>query len=1705
MPDQKQKLVQVADLGVIKFPGSMPDDQVAAAIKKFRSEPTQKEQRAQTHQGTPSLVAPQHPDKQVESTVDAMKAWPTELQTKLKNYTGARPSLPSPQFPNEGNEGTYGMFGGDAKNPQPFLIPYSRVQDALKNGYIWFHNDESSRYRNDAAAAKPTGLKNTIGYVQKSIEPKPGGDPSLNLIRAIDKAVFVGAPAFVVSLAKAAYSDATGKTQGELLNQLDPGQIPKGLYDQYQEDVKTDPRMAQTNLVGNLIGMYAAGKLGDVATEKIKSAPIPQESMPSRVNTRVLASNPAGEVRMGKEGLPAIWLSPKSWEAYMRAAHPEEAAPHTIGGENVAMNPQFERLWKEPGASTYENWHHVQELLQKAHEQSQRGSSVIAQKSGRGISSAVQVLREESIHSWQRALSQNRAMNAYLTPTAFNALSTAIPKAMTDHLANVGYGDSSSAIRVSEASARMIAGDLQGVTPAEAVQFLSKYFDAVVQQHGPEALNSLEHARGISTHLLELINDEHQLSKRGPTEGALRSVPDRRTGGAPESDRAAASQVAAPTPGTAPTGQVVLQPAFTREAIEGLKQKIEARSPDRRTDTATRKRISEMNPQEMARLLLFSEKTGLPNSRSFFEAQHESPSAAVARSDADGLKAFNDRFGYAAGDTLLKAKADALHQVGLDAYHDKGDEFMYRGDSPDDLRQKLERAREILRNTVFDVTMSDGKKIQLKGVDFSYGVGTDLDEAERGQHEHKSSREASGERKRGELRGITEVQGSNPEHPGGEGIDNTFHRDDDNPWYLKSSKVASDKMKGPMPADDLHKMLVSNGVKPDEMKWTGLDEFLREKGKDKVTPEELKSYLAANNLQLKEVTLAGPSTRRKYLEDNSYILGTQEQAELARLRREEGDERPRYGRYTLPGGNNYREMLITLPSPNAKTAAAREAFVKKHMDWVDEMQTTEAKISQLRRQMDGPFRRPEMDREMAKLLVQHSKLSHDLENLRETNRQPEFKSAHWDQSNVLGHVRFNDRTGPNGEKILHLEELQSDWHQKGRLNGYQGSADHTAEIARLKKEHGEAITEADDAQADETNLRWRLNQLLSTQVPENAPEVSVAENKLLKAEERRKAAQIAETGAQSALYDLAAKQKNLIPDAPFKKTWPELLLKRMMHYAAENGYAGISWTPGEDQAARYDLSTQVHRIVVIPQEDGNRGVRIHPIDGDSIKLMVDKSGTVKSAFTSAAQFDGKNIADVVGKEIAEKIMSAHEETNLHGVDLKIGGEGMKGFYDKMLPEMADKIGKQFGAKVGNTDIRTSHGKYHNFEGPNWHISKLSDLYRKSEGTTWLGSLGAVIDDMDRGRSFEQAMSANASEQLAEKLGGTMVKAAKAKKVPYLPITDSMRESLEREGQPIFHRDSESSEVPHADVEYWSRQADGREFKTEKEARDWLFERLEYGDKQPYVKDMGWFHGPEKNRAKADSIPLYRENRKFRIGNKPPVSKERIGAAQPDGKTPAVDWYAHDLQDSGKVSEDSFLRDYNEGKKALVYRAYVDPDEMPNPVLAEQEDAEDSDDEAGYDWDYLRMSGDRRSVPPMKIRVTPKGKVEILDGNHRLKLWQDRGYSSYPAWVIDQRKGIKISDDDDDAYHRVSKLSEKEHHELDDLEAKRWSKTITPEQQARYFDLSDRDGAAKYGIVLTPALKKQLDDFRKSLPMGAAMLSALKAEAARRNPDNQPEN
>jgi GGDEF domain-containing protein len=157
---------------------------------------------------------------------------------------------------------------------------------------------------------------------------------------------------------------------------------------------------------------------------------------------------------------------------------------------------------------------------------------------------------------------------------------------------------------------------------------------------------------------------------------------------------------------------------------------------ERRIDHAKRKRVSEMSPEEMRHALLISEKTGLPNRRAFDEGP---TSAFVAMCDVDGLKELNDKHGYEAGDILIRRIAETLSGAKLDAYHDKGDEFLIKGDSFHELSERLSQADMMMRSP-FAVQSVDDRIALVDGARFSFGIGTNLREAEKSLRHQKELR-----------------------------------------------------------------------------------------------------------------------------------------------------------------------------------------------------------------------------------------------------------------------------------------------------------------------------------------------------------------------------------------------------------------------------------------------------------------------------------------------------------------------------------------------------------------------------------------------------------------------------------------------------------------------------------------------------------------------------------------------------------------------------------------------------------------------------------------------------------------------------------------------------------------------------------------------------------------------------------------------------
>src|SRR5207245_8622258 len=68
------------------------------------------------------------------------------------------------------------------------------------------------------------------------------------------------------------------------------------------------------------------------------------------------------------------------------------------------------------------------------------------------------------------------------------------------------------------------------------------------------------------------------------------------------------------------------------------------------------------------------------------------------------------------------------------------------------------------------------------------------------------------------------------------------------------------------------------------------------------------------------------------------------------------------------------------------------------------------------------------------------------------------------------------------------------------------------------------------------------------------------------------------------------------------------------------------------------------------------------------------------------------------------------------------------------------------------------------------------------------------------------------------------------------------------------------------------------------------------------------------------------------------------------------------------------------------------EDLPSPTWVNPEEAE---------FDRGEYAAPRVGVP-IKVRVTPKGKLEILDGNHRAQVWEEQGHEYAPAWVVDER-------------------------------------------------------------------------------------------------------
>ena len=317
------------------------------------------------------------------------------------------------------------------------------------------------------------------------------------------------------------------------------------------------------------------------------------------------------------------------------------------------------------------------------------------------------------------------------------------------------------------------------------------------------------------------------------------------------------------------------------------------------------------------------------------------------------------------------------------------------------------------------------------------------------------------------------------------------------------------------------------------------------------------------------------------------------------------------------------------------------------------------------------------------------------------------------EPNILTHLLMKDRTDTEGKRLLHLDELQSDWAQKGRQEGFSGPIDEDR-FQKLNSMPDSVRTADEDAE----------------------------------------------------LTDMFKKLQGVSTGPYVTKTddWVDLGLKRALLEAAKGGHDKLAWTPGDVVADRYNLSKHISNIHHEKNDDGtynivarnHRGATVYDQDDLAEKDVVSALGKevagkifsgegvgreeaqarIKNAQKAYEEFKDKLIGTDMQRRLevrrqgdpnfnwdedqeerlkeilregtensgihtyAEK-MGLHDEhqplynelrnansamnsspyspyrnwRTLSGVDLTIGGEGMKKFYDEMVPKRLMKLAK----------------------------------------------------------------------------------------------------------------------------------------------------------------------------------------------------------------------------------------------------------------------------------------------------------------------------------------------------------------------------------------------------------------------------------------------
>jgi hypothetical protein len=206
----------------------------------------------------------------------------------------------------------------------------------------------------------------------------------------------------------------------------------------------------------------------------------------------------------------------------------------------------------------------------------------------------------------------------------------------------------------------------------------------------------------------------------------------------------------------------------------------------------------------------------------------------------------------------------------------------------------------------------------------------------------------------------------------------------------------------------------------------------------------------------------------------------------------------------------------------------------------------------------------------------------------------DYNSPHFDNpdsDNMIFHIRTTDRTTPDGKKVLYIEELQSDWGQRGRktrtTEGFELKGEERTKVEKRKKELKDNLNkkgkEVRNILAKEDYLgfdspdemmRDLKNWKKSAEKTDNVRWNEMWEVPGLSANEIKIVDDFFDKFFKDRIEieKLEKKLASDIPEGPFvgaTDKWTELAIKRLIAKAQKEGYDQISFSPGDVQSGRW--------------------------------------------------------------------------------------------------------------------------------------------------------------------------------------------------------------------------------------------------------------------------------------------------------------------------------------------------------------------------------------------------------------------------------------------------------------------------------------------------------------------------------------------------------